>query len=181
MRLRVGLDLDDTICDFLGPYLRRFGTPKEDSEITKNVTRVLINDKNFWINLPVIHRPNFNPTLYCTKRINSKIWSKQYLERNNLPIAPIYQVVCQTSSKAPRIKGRVDVFIDDSISNFIDLNLSGVPCLLMDGNHNQDWGPVGRLYSLDKEEIEDCYHLFRGTMFNYFNDILDDYRKRNLR
>lgn len=176
MSLRVGLDLDDTICDFLGPYYKRFGIPKRDSEITKNVSQVLIKDKDFWINLPVINRPNFNPTLYCTKRVNPKLWSKQFLEKNNLPSAPIYQVICQFSSKAPRIKGKVDVFIDDSISNFIDLNLKGVPCLLMDGSHNRQWGPVGRLFSLNKEEIEECYNLFLATMFNHFKDIVDEYR-----
>lgn len=177
MILRIGLDLDDTVCDFLGPYLDRFGIPKKDYEITRNVSRILIKDKEFWMNLPVIHRPNFSPTLYCTKRVHSKLWSKQFLEKNGLPLAPIYQVLCQTSSKAPRIKGRVDVFVDDSISNFIDLNLNGIPCLLMDGKHNRKWGPVGRIFSLDKEEIEECYNLFRYTMFDYFKDLVYDYRK----
>jgi len=176
--LKIGLDLDDTVCDFIGPYLERFGVPKMDCEITKNVSRILIKDRDFWMNLPVIHRPDFNPTLYCTKRVHSKQWSKQFLERNGLPVAPIYQVFCQTSSKAPRIKGRIDLFIDDSISNFIDLNLNGIPCLLMDGNHNQKWGPVGRIFSLDISEITDCYNLFRNTMFDHFKELVDDYRER---
>lgn len=177
MILKIGLDIDDTICDFLGPYFERFGTPKKDCEITKNVSRILIKDKDFWMNLPIIHRPNFNPALYCTKRVHSKVWSKQFLEKNEIPVAPIYQVFSQTSSKAPRIKGRVDVFIDDSISNFIDLNLNGIPCLLMDGKHNQGWGPVGRVFSLDKSEIEECYDLFRSTMFDYFKELVYEYRK----
>ena len=177
MRLRIGLDIDDTVCDFIGPYLRRFGIPKKDSEITKNVSRILVNDRDFWINLPVIHRPNFEPALYCTKRIHSKLWSKQFLDMNNLPIAPIYQVLCQVSSKAPRIKGRVDVFVDDSVSNFIDLNLNGIPCLLIDAKHNQKWGPIGRVFSLNKDEIEECYYLFKETMFEHFKDLLYEYRK----
>ncbi len=176
MTLKIGLDLDDTVCDFLGPYLEKFGTPKQDWEITKNV-RILIKDKDFWMGLPVIHRPDFEPTLYCTKRIHSKLWSKQFLKENKLPIAPIYQVVCQTSSKAPKIKGRIDVFVDDSISNFIDLNLNGVPCLLMDGKHNQKWGPVGRIFSLDKNEIEESYDLFRSTMFGHFKDLVYEYKQ----
>lgn len=178
MNLRIGLDLDDTVCNFLDVYLERFGIPKEDYEITKNVQRVLRTDKDFWINLPVINRPDFTPTLYCTKRVNSKEWSKQFLKKNNIPLAPIYQVLCQTSSKAPRIKGRVDVFIDDSITNFIDLNMQGVPCLLIDGKHNQKWGPIGRVFNLEKEEIEYCYSLFMETMFPYFRDILYDYKQR---
>lgn len=173
MRLRVGLDIDDTICSFFGPYLERFGTPKEDVEITRNVRRVLLKDRDFWLGLPIIHRPDFNPTLYCTKRIHPKAWSKKFLELNGIPLAPIYQVYCQSSSKAPRIKGRVDVFVDDSISNFIDLNLKGVPCLLMDGEHNKHWGPVARIFSLDIEEIEECYHLFMNTLFPSFKELVN--------
>lgn len=181
MTLRIGLDLDDTVCDFLGPYFERFGIPKKDYEITRNVSRILIKDKDFWMGLPVIHRPDFVPTLYCTKRVHSKLWSRQFLEKNSLPVAPIYQVWSQTSSKAPKIKGRVDVFIDDSISNFIDLNLNGIPCLLMDGIHNQKWGPVGRIFSLDKDEIEECYYLFRSTIFNNFKYFVNEYRQGNIR
>ena len=177
MRLRIGLDIDDTICSFFGPYLERFGKPKEDCEITRNVHRILIRDRDFWLGLPVINRPNFDPTLYCTKRVHPKAWSKEFLRINNLPIAPIYQVYNQAASKAPRVKGRVDVFVDDSISNFIDLNLRGVPCLLIDGEHNQDWGPVARIYSLDVEEIGECYNLFMHTLFPYFKDLVNDYRQ----
>lgn len=177
MRLKVGLDLDGTICDFMNPYIKRFGVPKKDSEITKNVSRILINDKDFWMSLPIIHNPNFIPTLYCTKRVHPKVWSKQFLLENGLPLMPIYQVICQISSKAPYIKGRVDVFVDDSISNFIDLNLNGVPCLLIDDEYNQKWGPIGRIFSLDKEEIEESYFLFKDTLFDYFKDIVDEYRR----
>lgn len=173
MKLRIGLDIDDTICSFLGPYYKRFGQPETDYEITRNVHQILLKDRDFWLGLPIIHRPNFDPTLYCTKRIHPKVWSRRYLEINELPIAPIYQVYCQASSKAPRIKGRVDVFVDDSISNFIDLNLKGIPCLLMDGEHNQNWGPVARISSLNKEEIEECYHLFMATMFPYFKELIN--------
>ena len=34
-------------------------------------------------------------------------------------------------NKADFIKGRVDVFIDDSVSNFIAMNLAGVPCFVV--------------------------------------------------
>ena len=177
MKLRTGLDIDNTVCNFIGPYLDRFGPPKSDSEITRNVNKILVNDKDFWMNLPIINRPNFIPTLYCTKRVHPKVWSKQFLIKSGLLLAPIYQVFSYTTSKAPRIKGRVDVFIEDSISNFIDLNLKGIPCLLINDEYNQDWGPVGRIFSLDKEEIEESYFLFMNTLFYNFKDLVDEYRK----
>lgn len=172
MNLRIGLDIDDTICKFYVPYLEKFGNPKNDYEITKNVQRVLSKDKDFWLNLPIANRPNFIPALYCTKRIHPKPWTKKYLELNELPIAPIYQVYCQQSSKASRIKGRVDIFIDDSISNFIDLNLNGIPCLLMDNEFNRNWGPIARIYSLDIDEIMNCYNLFVNTLFFNFSRLV---------
>ena len=149
---RIGLDLDDTINYWYCEYLKIFGTPKDDYEITKNVVK-LSKDRNFWLNLPVKNYPDFEPTLYCTKRIIPKAWSRKYLQINNLPIAPIYQVYYQKDIKSRFIKGRVDLFIDDSISNMIELNLAGIPCLLMNSEENKKWGPIGRIYSLNYDEI----------------------------
>ena len=64
--LRIGLDIDDCLADFMGSYLERFGEPKRDYEITKNVQQVLIKDKQFWENLPVINTLDFVPELYCS-------------------------------------------------------------------------------------------------------------------
>lgn len=170
--MRIGLDIDDVLADFMGTYLNRFGTPKCDHEITKNVTQVLIKDREFWLNLPVINTLNFVPELYCTKRVNSKEWTRKWLINNGFPNRNIYQVICQMRNKADFVKGRVDVFVDDSVSNFIKMNLAGVPCLLYDKEYNQDWGPIGRVYSLDKEEIEDTYRLFMDTVFHDFKNLL---------
>lgn len=170
--IRIGLDIDDVLADFMGTYLSKFGTPKSDYEITRNVANVLIKDREFWINLPVINYINFIPELYCTKRVNLKSWTKKWLFDNDFPNRPVYQVFYQGGNKADFIKGRVDVFIDDSVSNFIKMNLSGVPCLLLNKEYNQDWGPIGRIYSLDKDEIEDAYNLLKQTVFNNFKSLL---------
>ena len=172
MLLKIGLDIDDCLCDFINPYFERFGYPKKDGEITKNVQQVLIKDKEFWENLPVINTLNFEPVLYCTKRVNSKVYTKNWLKKNNFPDKPVYQVICQIRNKADFIKGRVDVFIDDSVSNFIAMNLAGVPCLLYDKEYNQDWGPVGRIYSLDYDHIERAYEMFMATFFEDFEKLL---------
>lgn len=171
--LRVGLDLDDTCNEFWNPYIKRFTKPNQtDYEITRNV-RKLCFDREFWTTLPVKHRPNFDVTLYCTKRINPKSYSKKWLEDNDYPKAPLYQMYYQYGNKATMIKGRVDVFVDDSIRNVIDMNLAGVPCLLMDSPANQSYGPIGRVYSLDYEEIEDTYNMFIDQVFpNYKKFIL---------
>lgn len=169
---KCGLDIDDVLAEFMQTYLNRFGTPKCNQEITRNVHSKLKYDREFWINLPVIQLPNFTPTLFCTKRINNKAWTKRWLDNVGLSDIPVYQMYNQSGNKATMIKGRVDVFVDDSISNMIKLNLSGVPCLLMDKEYNREWGPIGRIYSLDINEIYETYELFINTVFKDFNKLL---------
>lgn len=173
MRLRIGLDIDNTIADFSFGYLRRFGKwPKKDWCITRNVKNILIHERDFWLNLPVIRIPNFEPRLFCSARVNSKRWTKKYLTNLGFT-SPLYQVPGYNLSKVKTLKGRVDVFIDDSIKNFIDLNIHGIPCLLMDSPENQNWGPIGRVHSLNEEEIEDCYNLFIDTLFPNFKELVN--------
>lgn len=175
-RLVISLDIDGCICDFYNPYIERFGIPKKNNEISKNIYRVLSKDRDFWLNLPVINRPTFKVHQYTSARSIPKAWVKKYLEDNAMPKAPIYQLLNYYLSKVPRIKmGGCNLHIDDSLRVFIDCNLNGIPCLLMDNPANQDWGPIGRIYSLDKDEVEDCYHLYTDTMFPYFKEILKEY------
>lgn len=171
-KLKIGLDIDQVLADFINPYYERFGQPKTDLEITRNVQRKLRKDKKFWTSLPLINVPNFDVTLYCTKRVNPKSYTKQWLKEHNCPDAPVYQMYYQHGNKADMIKGKVDVFVDDSISNFIALNLSGVPCLLMDSESNQEWGSIGRIYSLDYAEIEETYQQFTQEHFENFETLL---------
>lgn len=173
MVLRVGLDIDGTLADFESAYLSRFKKwPNKDWAITRNVQNILIKERDFWLNLPVIRIPEFIPRLYCSARVNNKRWTKKYLKDNNFPDAPLYQIPGYKLSKAKILKGRVDVYIEDSLKNFIDLNSKGIPCLLIDSPSNQEWGPVGRIYSLDYDEIEYSYNLFKEEIFPNFNEII---------
>ena len=154
--LKIGTDLDDVIFAFMESYINRFGNPKTDSEITKNVYK-LRKDKDFWTNLPVIRHCDFVPALYCTKRISSKRFTKDSLAKNGFPERPIYQRHYQRGPKSTLIKGRCDVFIDDSISNFKEINAAGIPCLLMDAPHNQGFETPYRIYTLTLAEIKQVY------------------------
>lgn len=168
------MDIDGVLADFYTPYISRFGIPKKDSEITKNVQNILINDKEFWLNLPVINHLEFQPRQYTTARVISKSWIKEYLNKELFPKAPVYQIHGYGFSKYAKIKmGGCHVHIDDSLSVFMDLNRKGLPCLLLDSPSNRDWNePVGRIYSLDKDEIEETYYLFKETIFPYFKEFV---------
>ena len=173
MKLRIGLDIDNTIADFNYGYIKRFGKwPKKDWCITRNVQNILIHDRDFWLNLPVIRKPDFEPRLFCSARVNNKRWTKKYLLNIGFN-SPLYQIPGYHLSKAKILKGRVDVFVEDSLKNFIDLNLHGIPCLLIDTPDNKEWGPIGRIYSLKESEIEECYNLFIDTVFSNFKDLIN--------
>ena len=171
MKLRVGFDLDDTIFGFTEGYIKRFKKlPKYDWAITRNVTNILINERDFWVNLPVIRRPNFEPKLYCSSRVSKKAWSKKAIEINDLPNSPLYQVPGYHIPKSKYIKGRVDVFIEDSPHQWKALNLAGIPCLLIESRNNKELDPVLKIYSLDYNEIEDAYYLAKECgIFDNFN------------
>lgn len=168
--LEIGCDLDDTIFGFSEGYLNRFKKwPKYDWAITRNVTHILSKERDFWIGLPVIRRPNFIPKLYCSSRVNKKCWSKRAIEINNLPNSPLYQVPGYNIPKSKYIKGRIDVFIEDSPYQWKALNNAGIPCLLIDSPNNKEYGPILRIYSLDEDEITDTFWL--ATEMKIFRDF----------
>ena len=157
--LRIGTDLDDVLAGFFESYLQEFGEPKSNAEISKNVYKLRKN-KEFWENLPKLRDIDFIPALYCTKRINSKTYTRNWLAKNRFPQSPIYQMYHQSGNKARMIKGRVDVFVDDSIYNFESMNKEGVLCLLMDAPHNQNYKTDLRIYDLKFETILEKYNKY---------------------
>ena len=173
--LRISLDVDGVLADFESAYLKRFKKwPKHDWAITRNVNNILIHERDFWLNLPVLNTVKFSPKMYCSARVNPKRWSKQYLRDHDFPEASLYQVNGYKLSKAPTLKGRCDVHIEDSIKNFLDLNSKGIPCLLYSNKSNQHLGPILRIYSLEEDEITDVYWLAQETgvfdnFCKYFN------------
>ena len=169
--LRVSFDVDGVLADFETAYLKRFKKwPKYDWAITRNVVNILSKERDFWVNLPVIRRPEgFVPKLYCSSRVNRKCWSKKAIEINDLPNSPLYQVPGYHIPKSKYIKGRIDVFIEDSPHQWAALNKAGIPCLLIDGDNNKKFGPILKIQSLDYDEIEDAFYLARE--FGIFNDF----------
>lgn len=163
-RLRIALDIDDTLGGFFEAYKKKFNADNnphvlEDHIITRNVYK-LRTDRDFWLNIPKIDWINFEPEIYATKRINPKAWSRKWLIDNGFPDKPIYQMIYQKGNKADMIKGRCDVLIDDSVSNVHKCIESGLPALLIDRPHNQHAGPEYRIFSLDIDEIVEAYKLF---------------------
>jgi FMN phosphatase YigB (HAD superfamily) len=157
--IRIALDLDDTIFDFLGAYQEIFPGERNmiSSNITKNVFK-LKKDKRFWENLPLLEMPNFEPCIYATKRINSKVYTRNCLSRHGLPIKPIYQMVYQYGNKVNIIKGHCDVLIDDSAFNCYQALQVGFPAILITRPHNINSDYPYRINKLDLDEILTVYN-----------------------
>lgn len=174
-QLKVSLDIDDTLASFFDSYKVLFNAEKNpkvliDHIITRNVYK-LKNNKEFWLGLNKIDEIDFEPINYCTKRINRKEWSKQWLNNHDFPNKPIYQMVYQKGNKASLIKGKCDVLIDDSVSNVLDCHKAGLPALLIDRPHNQWFGPMFRIFSLNIDEINEAYNLFMEYNNEYEKQI----------
>jgi hypothetical protein len=127
------------------------------SNITKNVFK-LKKDKRFWENLPLLEMPNFEPCIYATKRINSKVYTRNCLSRHGLPIRPIYQMVYQYGNKVSIIKGHCDVLIDDSAFNCYQALQVGFPAILITRPHNINSDYPYRINKLDLDEILTVYN-----------------------
>lgn len=157
--IRIALDLDDTIFDFLGAYQEVFPGERNmiSSNITKNVFK-LKKDKRFWENLPLLEMPNFEPCIYATKRINSKVYTRNCLSRHGLPIKPIYQTVYQYGNKVNIIKGHCDVLVDDSSFNCYQALQVGFPAILITRPHNINSDYPYRINKLDLDEILTVYN-----------------------
>lgn len=161
MEIRIALDLDGCISDFWNAYCTYFKSDKnpnclKEHIITRNVERVLKHDRKFWTGLKVKNTIDFVPEMYCSKRVNPKRWSKEWLKKNNFPDRPFYQMMYQHGNKADMIKGRADVLIDDSYGNVEKCIKSGFPALWYK-EHRSPNDPPFTIYSLTKSEITSTF------------------------
>lgn len=162
--LRIALDLDDTIFDWIGEFKKihpNLNWKTEQNKITELVNG-MSKDKNFWENLPLLERPDFVPTIYATKRVNSKSYTRKNLAKYDLPIRPIYQIYSQTDNKVRIIKGHCDVLVDDSAFNVMQALEVGFPAILITRPHNAHVKDLPRVNSLTLKEITEVY-------IKYFN------------
>lgn len=153
-RPRVSLDVDDVVISFVPEFEKKFNiklTPYWKGTYQMNdLLNQVKDDKEFWINLPVLHHPGFEPTCYITSRSIPTEWTMECLERNNCPCAPVYSVPFNESKIELLKKNNIDIHIDDKVDNYKDCIDNGIFCYLMDAPHNR-YLQVGhrRIYNLD--------------------------------
>ncbi len=174
--MRIGIDIDDTICntwDFVIPYLSKHF--KISSSVLKNSDKSYCEAcnctyleyckfaKKYYsiISLKYKLKPNVRKILkklkadgheiiFITARsINGfydpyKISSK-YLDKHKIPYD---KLIANVHKKAPIcLEENIDLFIDDSINNCIEVANNNIPVLLFDASYNKKCELFKRVFS----------------------------------
>jgi len=139
---KVGLDLDGTIVNFSDGFCKKAGIKTRNnnwyfSYKWRAMREELQNDVEFWLGLdPLVDATEmkFEASCYVTNRTIPIEISEQWLEANNFNCAPVYKT---DGNKADVLKSiGVDFFVDDSFTNFAQINNSGVFCYLISRPYN---------------------------------------------
>lgn len=146
-------DLDDCVFDFIGAYEDRFGKTADywsGDYAMPDRLKELQEDKDFWVNMPLKNRPNFEINYYVTARSIPIEWTREAIAKNNLPMAPIFTLPWN-ASKIDKLKELgCDIMIDDKYQTYKECQAAGIFCYLMDTPSNQYYN-VGhrRIYDLN--------------------------------
>lgn len=113
----IGCDLDNVIFNFNIAYESRFGVKmnpywKANYQMNDHL-KELETDKDFWINLPILHRPSFEVDYYITARNIPVEWIEESLQKNGLPCAPVLTVPWDASKVSILKEKGITIMIDD--------------------------------------------------------------------
>lgn len=137
---RISLDVDDCCADFLGYFQQYFDTTLnpywKGSYKMEEMLNKIKDDKNFWLNIPVLHRPPVEVDLYVSSRSIPVEWTMEWLQKNGFPCAPVIHVPWNESKIEVLKKYKIDVHCDDKVQNYRDCIREGIFCYLVTAPHN---------------------------------------------
>lgn len=142
---KIGLDIDEVICDWVNPWCSKYGHTTPDSWYFSYKNRERLDTcteelQEFYRNLPPKISPKdipFEPHAYITSRSLPIALTMDWIERNGFPTKPVYCVGFGESKVEVAKQSGIDVFVDDNFSNFVELNKAGICTYLLDAPHNQ--------------------------------------------
>jgi 5'(3')-deoxyribonucleotidase len=161
-RNKIGLDIDEVLCDFVGGWHKYWGTTPEplfwyyDYSMNQKFKEMRekgdLND--FYLSLePKIDPASipFEPCCYVTSRPIPTEVTMEWLSKHGFPQVPVYTVGLGESKAALLKDVGVDIFVDDRFENFVELNKAGICTYLWDASHNKKYN-VGykRIKSLNE-------------------------------
>ena len=135
---KIGLDIDGVLADFMTSWNKVYpDVPVDGStwyldrkigERFKKMREINILDI-FYLGLnPLIKAEElpFEPHCYITSRPVTKEVTEQWLDNHNFPSKPVYSVDVRHTKVDIAKEAGVEIFIDDSFDNFVDLNNNGI-------------------------------------------------------
>jgi hypothetical protein len=146
-QVRVGLDIDEVLCDWLGDWTEHRGLESPtswyfDRGLKEEFDRLRSEDKldEFYLSLrPLIKGEElpFEPHCYITSRpVDTKI-TEQWLQKHGFPARPVFTAGLGKSKVEIAKEQGIDIFVDDGYHNFMELNRAGITCYLYDAPHNR--------------------------------------------
>lgn len=165
-KLNIYLDIDDVIFKWFEAFATRFNSKVlkswSNSNLVKRRLGIVAKEKEFWLGLPIKNKPNFTPKGYVSARGIPTAWTKESLKINSIPGRNNINQVYWGESKLELLKQlKCDIFVDDKVATFRELNKNGVFCLLMDAPHNQKVKTNHRVYDLDINNIMNLWHKLK--------------------
>ena len=161
---KIGLDIDGIICDFSGSWNARYpeisAKPNSwyfDRKITTRFEEMRSNNtlNQFYLNLEPLIKPEeipFEPHCYITSRPVSKEITEQWLDKHGFPTRPVYSVdMGETKIEVAKTAG-IEIFIDDSFGNFVELNNNGIFTYLYSTSWNSRYN-VGHMRINSLQEL----------------------------
>jgi len=135
---KIGLDIDGVLADFSSSWnkvypeisathnswyfdrkiIDRFNTMRDNNELD-----------NFYLGIKPLVNPvdmQFEPCCYITSRPVAKEVTEKWLDIHHFPAKPVISVDIKVSKVEAAKSAGVEIFIDDSYDNFVDLNNNGV-------------------------------------------------------
>ena len=165
--MNIYLDIDDVIADWVPTFCKRYECPMPTTWTNPYITSERLTElkkiKQYWINLPIKHRPNFKPKGYLSARSVPKQWTYEFMKLNNIPGRSNINQVPWNVSKIEKLKKlNCTIFIDDKVETFEDCHTHGIFCLLMDTPWNQEINTEYRIYDLNIDTIMGKYKQWKS-------------------
>ena len=146
-KLKIGLDIDGVLADFVGHLMKVSGNTDHSPEhwndpVVRAEFDKFKSDPTFWAEIPpLIGRLDvpFEPHCYITARSIDPTVTQGWLNKHLFPKAPLYCVGNGESKIEIAKKSGIDVMVDDSFSNFLELTNAGIFTYLYDAPYNRKY------------------------------------------
>jgi len=144
---KISLDLDGVLSDFTGSWNKKFPDSKLitsswffDRKMKKRFEEMQNNGEleQFYLDIDPLIKPEdlpFEPHCYITSRPVRKEVTEEWLDKHGFPARPVLSVEMMASKLDVAKQMEVEIFIDDSFENFMELNNNGIFCYL----YSQPW------------------------------------------